>query len=122
MGDEVTSRGGDPVAERIKELCRSHAELAIRALVDVADDPEARDAARVKAADVLLQRGFGAPERRVEQKVDVTLYDERQAHLVALQRLADRREKAIAQKHDREEAEEIEYEDVRKAERDSEDD
>lgn len=81
----------DNRAEEIKALAREHAELAIATLAEVAGDEKAKDAARVKAADVLLQRGFGAPERKVEQTLDVTIYDQRQAHLTALRTLAERR-------------------------------
>lgn len=84
----------DHRAEEIKLLARDHAELAIETLAEVAGDPTAKEAARVKAADVLLQRGFGAPERRVEQTLDVTIYDQRQAHLNALQKLAERKKLA----------------------------
>lgn len=81
---------GDNRAEEIKLLARDHAELAIATLAEVAGDEKAKSAARVKAAEVLLARGFGAPERRVEQKVDHFIYDQRQAHLSALQKLAAR--------------------------------
>lgn len=86
------ANGGDNRAEEIKLLARDHAEMAIETLADVAKNPVAKDAARVMAAKTLLDRGFGAPERRVEQKVDVTILDQRQAHLSALQALARRKE------------------------------
>lgn len=84
----------DNRAEEIKLLARDHAELAIATLADVARNDEAKDAARVMAAKTLLERGFGAPERRVEQKVDVNIVDQRQAHLTALQTLARKKELA----------------------------
>lgn len=84
------ANGGDNRAEEIKLLARDYAELAIETLAEVAGDADAKDAARVKAADVLLQRGFGAPERKVEQKVEHHIFDQRQAHLSALQKMAQR--------------------------------
>lgn len=83
--------GPDKRAEEIKALARDYAETAIETLVDVASNSDAKDAARVMAAKTLLERGFGAPERRVEQKVDVNIYDQRQAHLTALQRLSQKK-------------------------------
>jgi peptidyl-tRNA hydrolase len=80
----------DKRAEEIKALARDYAEDAIETLVEVMRDGDAKAVARVSAARTLLERGFGAPERKVEQQVDVRVYDERQAHLSALQRLAAR--------------------------------
>lgn len=80
----------DNRAEEIKALARDHAEAAIETLAEVMADPDAKDAARVKAADIILQRGFGAPERKVEQTIDVTVFDARQAHLNALNKFAGR--------------------------------
>lgn len=81
----------DARAEEIKALCRDHAEEMIAALVDVASDPDQKGAARVVAARTMLERGFGAPERKVEKTVDITLHDHRSAHLLALRNLADSR-------------------------------
>lgn len=81
----------DRRADEIKALARDHAELAIETLVDVMQDIDAAAAAKVKAADIILNRGFGAPERKVEQKIDVNIYDERAAHLLALQKLGQKR-------------------------------
>lgn len=84
------SDGSDHRAEEIKLLARDHAELAIQTLAEVAGDSTLKEAARVLAAKTLLERGFGAPERRVEQKVDVRVTDVRQAHFEALKTLASR--------------------------------
>lgn len=81
----------DPRADEIKALCRDHAEDMISVLAEVAGNPSAKDAARVVAARTLLERGFGAPERKVEKTVDINLHDHRQAHLSALRQLADKR-------------------------------
>lgn len=84
----------DNRAEEIKTLAREHAELAIATLAQVMEDHGAKDAARVMAAKITLERGFGAPERRVEQKIDVNVVDQRMAHLTALQTLARKKELA----------------------------
>lgn len=81
----------DARADEIKALCRDHAEDMIAALVDVATDPDQKGAARVAAAKTMLDRGFGAPERKVEKEVNVNILEHRQAHLGALRKLADRR-------------------------------
>lgn len=80
----------DARADEIKALARDWAEDMIAALADVARDPDQKGAARVAAAKTLLERGFGAPERKVEKTVDVNIHDHRQAHLSALRKLADR--------------------------------
>lgn len=78
----------DRRAEEIKALCRDHAEDMIAVLAEVAGNPDQKGAARVVAARTLLERGFGAPERKVEKTVDVNIHDHRQAHLKALQDFA----------------------------------
>lgn len=85
----MTTSTLDKRLEEIRALARDHAEDSIQTLADVQNDDEAPAAARVVAANSLLNRGFGMPERRVEQKVDVTIYDQRTAHLQALKQLAE---------------------------------
>jgi hypothetical protein len=82
----------DVEAERLKALARGHAEGAIAALAEVMGNPEEQGSARALAAKAILDRGFGAPERRTETKVDVTVVDQRAAHFAALQKLAMRNE------------------------------
>jgi len=102
----------DTRADQIKELARTHAEVAIRTLVEVAGNEKAKESARVKAADVLLQRGFGAPERTVQQNVDVTIVDQRQAHFSALQRINERRKLPTPEKKPEIEILDAEWEEV----------
>lgn len=47
-------------SERITELAKSHCELALQVLVDVALKGKT-DAARVSAANALLDRAYGRP-------------------------------------------------------------
>jgi hypothetical protein len=83
----------DPRADEIKALCRDYAEQMVGVLVDIATDPSAKEAPRVKAAETVLLHGFGAPARKVEKTVDVTLHDHRSAQLNVFRKLADRRAK-----------------------------
>lgn len=49
----------------IRSLARSHTESAINALVGIMNQPEAPAAARVSAASVLLDRGWGKPTQPI---------------------------------------------------------
>lgn len=73
----------------LRNLARSHAELAIQTLADIAANG-VKDAARKGAADSLLNRGFGSVIKKSEQKVDVKVTDQRAAHFAALQHLAEK--------------------------------
>jgi|SRR5215469_14454147 len=50
----------------IRSLARKHTHLAIRTLRHVAAQHDAPPAARVAAANALLDRGWGKPEQHVE--------------------------------------------------------
>jgi len=49
----------------IRSLARSHTEAAINCLVGIMNQPEAPQAARVSAANSLLDRGWGKPAQPV---------------------------------------------------------
>lgn len=89
----MATEGADPRAEEIKALARDLAEEMLDVLRDIATDPGAKEAPRVKAAETVLQMGFGAPSRKVEKTVDVTLHDHRSAQLAVFRKLADKRSK-----------------------------
>jgi hypothetical protein len=80
---------GEPGEDLIKRMARSHSELAMQTLADVAANGD-KDAARVAAAKEMLARGYGMAVRKSEQKVDVKITDQRAAHFAALQTLAAR--------------------------------
>ena len=101
----------DNRAEEIKALARDFAEEAVFALRDVMNNADEKGAARAAAAKTILERGFGAPERKVEQKVEHHIFDQRQAHLAALQELAKRNNAQLAITQQIEDAE---YEEVQK--------
>jgi hypothetical protein len=82
------SANGDARADEIKALCRDYAEDMIDVLTEIARDIGEKAAPRVKAAETILQMGFGAPARKVEKTVDVTLHDHRSASLAAFKKLA----------------------------------
>ena len=59
--------GGRPKAYRkVVELARAETEESIRTLVKIRDDPEAPHAARGRAAEALLDRGWGKPTQPVD--------------------------------------------------------
>lgn len=98
----------DERQKEIKDYALTFAKQAIDALVDVFTDDEQKGAARAVASKTLLDRALGAPERKTETKVDVSIVDQRQAHLKALQTLASRNQPAIPL------IEDAEYEEVQK--------
>ena len=100
----------DARAEEIKAYARDYAEEAIDALREVMNNGVEKGAARAAAAKTMLERGFGAPERKVEQKVEHTIVDQRRAHLEALQALSRRNPPAIPDMT----IQDAEYEEVQK--------
>lgn len=70
--------GRPPVIRHIRELAREHTDDALRALVAIVNDIDASPSARVSAADVILDRGWGkAPAtlniRRLDEMNDPEL-------------------------------------------------
>jgi hypothetical protein len=58
--------GGRPrVVGEVRELARQHGPAAIEALATIMDDPESAPAAKIAAATVLLDRGYGKPRQDV---------------------------------------------------------
>jgi hypothetical protein len=54
----------------IRSLARSHTESAINVLVGVMGQPDAPPAARVSAANSILDRGWGKPAQPIENGED----------------------------------------------------
>ena len=83
----------DSTADQITDLrdfARQHTRAAIETLVSVMEDPKSPAAARVAAAQGLLDRGYGKPTRHIEAEIGV--YDslslaEQQALLAVLDAL-----------------------------------
>jgi hypothetical protein len=62
--------GGRPkVVAEVKELARAHTSEAIETLVSIMTDPKGAAAARVSAANALLDRGYGKPPQHVTGEV-----------------------------------------------------
>src|SRR6478609_803015 len=58
--------GGRPKAvAEVKELARAHTGEAIQTLVSIMTNPKAAPAARVLAANALLDRGYGKPPQHI---------------------------------------------------------
>lgn len=49
----------------IRSLARAHTETAIRVLAGIMNEPEAPHAARVSAANSILDRGWGKPVQAI---------------------------------------------------------
>lgn len=45
----------------LRSLARQHTEAAIKTLVEIMASPTAAEAARVRAAELILERGYGKP-------------------------------------------------------------
>jgi Family of unknown function (DUF5681) len=58
--------GGRPkVVAEVKELARAHTSEAIETLVSIMTNPKSAPAARVSAANALLDRGYGKPPQHI---------------------------------------------------------
>jgi Family of unknown function (DUF5681) len=58
--------GGRPkVVAEVKELAREHTAEAIQTLVSIMTNPKSAPAARVSAANALLDRGYGRPPQHI---------------------------------------------------------
>ena len=58
--------GGRPkVIAEVKELARAHTGAAIETLVSIMTNPKSAPAARVSAANALLDRGYGKPPQHI---------------------------------------------------------
>ena len=66
--------------ERISNLAKSHSELALQVLVEVASEGKT-DATRVSAANAILDRAYGRPS--TNQNVDISTFAPRVIELVA---------------------------------------
>ena len=59
--------GGRPkMPEDLKKAFRSHSEEACKILVGIMNDKDARNADRIKAAEIILDRGYGKPTQAVD--------------------------------------------------------
>jgi hypothetical protein len=62
--------GGRPkILADVRELARAHTASAMNALVQIVEDENAPPAARVTAANSLLDRGYGKPEAKIDASI-----------------------------------------------------
>lgn len=84
-------KSGNP-GGRIKQdvqlttLAKQHTELALKTLVGIAQDYKAPPAARVKASEVLLDRGYGKAHQSIEHSGEIGLTNNTQDDLAVLTR------------------------------------
>lgn len=54
--------GGRPkLPEEFKELAKKHSLDALKVVIDISENPEAKDSDRIKASELIIDRGFGRP-------------------------------------------------------------
>ena len=65
--------GGRPkIMADVREFARAHTVTALNTLVEIAENKKAPPAARVAAANSLLDRGHGKPEAKLEANLTAT--------------------------------------------------
>jgi hypothetical protein len=83
------------VTTALKDLANEYTERALKVLVEVMEDPEAPHAARVAAADKVLDRGHGRPAIMVDASLSGKL-DQEMLHRLEtemMERMAKARER-----------------------------
>ena len=58
--------GGRPSNKELQQACRAKSQDALDTLIEVMNNQEARNMDRIKAAQALLDRGFGKPVQQVQ--------------------------------------------------------
>ena len=76
-GKWVKGESGNPLGRpklsvNLRELCRTHTEKAIQSLASIMVDEDQPAAARITAANTLLDRGYGKAVAHVELKTNDT--------------------------------------------------
>ena len=61
-----TGGGRAKLPEELKEAFRAAAPQALRVLVQIVNDSDARESDRIRAAEVILDRGYGKPVQAVD--------------------------------------------------------
>jgi hypothetical protein len=65
-GKSGNPRGRPKVVKEVRALAKSHTEQAVNVLVEIMNSTGAREAARVAAANAILDRGWGRPAQELE--------------------------------------------------------
>lgn len=50
----------------LQHICKEHAETAIQILLGIMTDEKAKSGDRIRAAEIILERGYGKPMQAVE--------------------------------------------------------
>lgn len=87
-GQSANPAGRPAASYRLADLARTHSEDMLKVLVEVAKDDTAPPAARVSAAQAVLDRAHGKPMQSQELKIEGT-FDPSALHLAALRQLAE---------------------------------
>ena len=74
LGSQLPNKGRKP-GPMITTLARQHTEAAIQVLGDIVDDPKAPPAARVAAAQALLDRGWGKAPIQIDVQMKARFDD-----------------------------------------------
>jgi hypothetical protein len=69
-GNRANPGGGPKAIISLVELARAQTEASIKTLVEIRDSTQAPAAARVGAANALLDRGWGKPAQTVTQTIE----------------------------------------------------
>ena len=97
-GSWTKGKSGNPTGRRkattdeikLREMCRAVATEVFEQVLRIAHKSKS-DFARLKAAEILLDRGFGRPRQEIDLKADVDVkVDPREALARALDRIAAR--------------------------------
>jgi hypothetical protein len=86
LSDAANRRGYPPckplpakrIPAQIRSLCRSYTGEAVRSLAAIMRNPDAPTRARIRVADILLDRGWGKPS---QPRTDEGLRDVNEGHL-----------------------------------------
>ena len=88
--------GGRPKQDyAISELAKAYTEAALATLAEIAANPKAPSAARVSAAEALLNRAWGRASQSIETRIEGKLTDPASAHLAALKGLLEKNSREL---------------------------
>lgn len=90
-GQSGNPGGRKKAAPELREMARSYTAEALGAAVKILRKPKAADQAKLKAAEIILERGHGKPTQHIEADVNVfdnLTLDQRRALDAALVALA----------------------------------
>lgn len=66
--------GGRPKDKTLRQLAREHTVEAVQTLIEIMLDKSSSEMARVRAAEAILDRGYGKPVQAIEAAVEGQTY------------------------------------------------